>query len=221
MPVVRDGDLRSALSAMVERQYSGQRYMLVPEVDILVTYPGRIDALLIADRICGFEIKSDVDSLRRLPRQAAVYGPVLERATLVVGNRHAAAAEAMVPPWWGVLGVKRSRGELMLASRRRGRLNPAVDTFAVATFIPRDVIVRCLREHGKSGVSKSSISELRYLLSETISKTEMLTLARSSMLARTDWRYRAAKAHLDEDGAVYAAADGSAGSASCLETSAR
>ncbi|MEE6169864.1 MULTISPECIES: hypothetical protein [unclassified Mycolicibacterium] len=103
------GDLRSALSAMVESQYSGQRYMLVPEVDILVTYPGRIDALLIADWICGFEIKSDVDSLRHLPRQIAVYGPVLERATLVVDNRHAAAAEAMVPPWWGALGVKRSR----------------------------------------------------------------------------------------------------------------
>lgn len=223
MPVVRDGDLRSALSAAVARQYRTCRHVLVPEVDILVTYPGRIDALLVADRICGFEIKSDVDSLRRLPRQVDIYGPVLERATLVVGKRHAAAAADIVPPWWAIWGVRHCGDDVILTTQRRGRLNPDVDPFAVATFIPRDVVLRRLRAQGMSGLSKRSVAELRYVLAETNSKTEVLTLARSAMLARQDWKYRAAQAdcgQLQRDYAV-PGGGGSGRSASCVATAAR
>jgi len=39
----------------------------------------RVDALLVADRISGFEIKSDLDSLARLPRQVLAYSAVVER----------------------------------------------------------------------------------------------------------------------------------------------
>lgn len=220
MSVVRDGDLRSALSAVVARQYRARRHLLVPEVDILVTYPGRIDALLVADRICGFEIKSDVDSLRRLPRQVEIYGPVLERATLVVGKRHAAAAAGIVPPWWAIWGIRHCDGDVVLTTQRRGRLNPDVDPFAVATFIPRDVVVHRLRAQGIPGLSRRSVAELRYMLAETNSKTAVLKLARSAMLARLDWKYRATQAYFGQHERDYVVpgGGGSGRSASCVTT---
>lgn len=40
------------------------------------------------NRICGIEIKSDRDSLTRLPRQICVYQEYFDRVILVVGERH-------------------------------------------------------------------------------------------------------------------------------------
>jgi hypothetical protein len=47
-----------------------------------------------------YEIKSERDDLTRLPGQVAVYGQVLDRATLVVAERHCAAALTLIPDWW-------------------------------------------------------------------------------------------------------------------------
>jgi hypothetical protein len=50
----------------------------------------------------GYEIKSDRDTLRRLPAQAAMYSRVLDCATLVVGEKHLEEAKLMVPKWWDI-----------------------------------------------------------------------------------------------------------------------
>jgi hypothetical protein len=68
---------------------------------------GRVDlATVEGDDLCGYEIKSDADSLGRLRppvgNQIAEYGDAFDRVVLVCGPRHRAAVEAMVPPWWGV-----------------------------------------------------------------------------------------------------------------------
>lgn len=222
MPVVRDSDLRVVLSRAIDSQYAKQRHLLVPEVDILVSLPGRIDAILVADRICGFEIKSDVDTLRRLPRQVEIYGPVLERATLVVGDKHVDAATELLPPWWAIWTVRRAVDGLALSVRRRGRLNPNVEPYAVSTFIPRDVLVRHLRGEGFARLSARSVYELRCLLVDNSSKRDVLTLARDTMLSRKDWMHRAKMAraqHVSHHSVPAGGASG--GAASCLVTTSR
>ena len=48
----------------------------------------RIDVAVVNGRFHGYEIKSDRDSLRRLDGQVDLYSKVLDRATIVVGDRH-------------------------------------------------------------------------------------------------------------------------------------
>lgn len=194
IPAVRDLDLRLALATFIGDQYRDQEHVLVPEVDITVSLPGRIDAILVADRIHGFEIKSDVDSLRRLPRQVEIYGPVLERATLIAGERYADAVAEIIPTWWAISTVRQSHGQLRLVTRRRGRLNPDVQSYAVASFIPRDVLVDFLRARGFTRLSALAVDDLRLLLAESVPKSTVLTLARSTMMFRRDWRRRAMSA---------------------------
>lgn len=222
MPLVRDSDMRVVLSAAISSQYGHLEHLLVPEVDIFVSLPGRIDALLVADRICGFELKSDVDSLRRLPRQVEIYCPVLERATLVVGSKHVDAASKIVPPWWAIWTVRRVDNGFALSVLRRGRLNARVEPYAVSTFIPRDVLVPYLRTQGFDRLSRLSVYELRRLLVDNKSKKEVLSLARETMLSRGDWVYRAKQARTQNlvDHSV-PAGGGSGGAASCLVTSAK
>ena len=53
-----------------------------------------------------FEIKSNENTLRRLPGQIEIYSRTLETVTLVVGNKHLEQALKVIPKWWGVVVAK-------------------------------------------------------------------------------------------------------------------
>ena len=149
-----------------------------------------MDALLVADRISGFEIKSDVDSLTRLPRQIEAYGAVVERAVLVVGDRHLAAGRAAVPSWWTIWGARWQGEEVVIREVRRGRLNPNLNPLAVTSFMSRDDLSDALRDRGFTRLSTYSVDELRQLLASNVSARETVRLARSAMLGNQLWRHR-------------------------------
>ena len=87
----------------------------------------RVDVAVVNGSIHGYEIKSDKDSLRRLATQVAVYGRVLDRASLVVGTKNLDDAVSAIPTWWGVQLAERRRGEVVLKRLRPGHQNPARD----------------------------------------------------------------------------------------------
>lgn len=61
------------------------------------------DVMLVSDCLTGFEIKSDRDSYRRLPRQVEYYQQYFDYNYLVVGERHGASAGAKIPITGGLL----------------------------------------------------------------------------------------------------------------------
>lgn len=65
----------------------------------------RADVVVIGAHMSGFEIKTERDTLKRLPRQAAAYARLFDRCTVVVAERHMAAAMEMLPEWWGVIAI--------------------------------------------------------------------------------------------------------------------
>ena len=185
---MRDRDMRTALASTIAASLRDSDHVLVPEVEIRWSIPARIDALLVNDRISGFEIKSDVDSLARLPRQAEAYGAVVERAHLVVGPRHQVAATALVPDWWSIWTAAWNGSDVSIRQVRRGRLNPGVNPLAVTSFLSRADLTTALRQVGERQLSSKSVDTLRALLLGRVGPRGTLALARSSMLARVDWR---------------------------------
>lgn len=187
---VREPDVRAALVRALRRELGQRPHVLVPEVEVRWSIPARLDALLVSNRIWGFEIKSDADSLVRLPRQAEAYGAVVERAVLVVGERHLPAAVALVPDWWNIWSAGWDGASVRLRKVRGGRLNPAVDPLAVTSFMTRQDVTTALRGRGRSGLSGCSVDQLRQALATEAGAKETVRLARASMLARLDWRSR-------------------------------
>ena len=57
----------------------------------------RADIAVINGHFTGYEIKSDNDSLRRLPVQIDVYSAVFDRASVIVGEKHACAVKSLIP----------------------------------------------------------------------------------------------------------------------------
>jgi hypothetical protein len=96
--------IRTALKTKILK-----RYLKDPDAVI-------IDELGINNGNSRIEIKSDSDSLARLPDQIRSFCSVLDRITLVVGYKLAGAALKMVPGWWGVkLAEQKPTGNVHLA----------------------------------------------------------------------------------------------------------
>ena len=94
------GVIRDALRTRLLGQYGpGSGAVMVGELG-LCQGRARIDLAVVGAELHGYEIKSPADSLRRLGDQAALYGRVFDRLTLVCGRRHVVPALEMLPSWW-------------------------------------------------------------------------------------------------------------------------
>ena len=106
----------------------------------------RLDIAVVNGLLHGYEIKSDRDSLRRLGKQVDVYGRVLDRATLVVGDRFLKVASGLVPPWWGLLHVHAEGEKLEFRVVRPEEKNPRRDPRALVELLWSDHAMRLLEQ---------------------------------------------------------------------------
>ena len=79
----------------------------------------RIDVAVVNGIMHGFEIKSDLDNLDRLPRQMEYYNKAFERMTIVVSRKYLSDVKEMVPVWWGIKTI--SVDQTRLINIRKGR----------------------------------------------------------------------------------------------------
>ncbi len=122
-----DAEIRPALHALLLAEFAAVPDTVVIEELGVCRGQVRIDVAVVNGVLHGYEIKSDRDSLRRLDTQIDYYGRVLDRATLVAGERHLKHVRDALPPWWGVICVDATAGGLTFKRVRQGRKNPNRD----------------------------------------------------------------------------------------------
>lgn len=145
--VVRDRDVRQALHRKVLKEHHGDADTLVLDELGLRHGTCRVDIAVVNGYLHGYEIKSDSDTLERLPSQVATYGLVLDRATLVVGERHLDKARPFVPAWWGIKVVTAGpRGGISFETAQPFAQNPTIDPLALAELLWRPEVVEILQE---------------------------------------------------------------------------
>ena len=145
---MHDLEIRSILRNDLQRKYGGN-----PDTEVIdeLTIGGgrsRIDLALVNGVLHGFELKSDFDTLRRLPEQVQVYGTVCDRVTLVVGERHAGQAVQLVPDWWGILVVRSGRKRAIFRALKLPQINPSLDPLAIARLLRRSEAATVVSELG-------------------------------------------------------------------------
>lgn len=190
MEPITDGDVRSALLRKVIAEHVANPNTLVVEEMGLARGACRVDVCVINGHLHGYEIKSDVDTLRRLPLQQQFYSDVLDKATVVVGQRHLEHALQVLPEWWGVRTVSRGvRNAVRMELLRPARLNPSVNKMAVATLLWRDEISALIsaRNPDKTAL-RGDRAALCERLGEVYSLAEIRTLVREQLKRRTTWR---------------------------------
>lgn len=78
--------VRGALRAHLLTNLAGAKG-IVDELWVPVSHE-RADVAVIGRGMDGFEIKTERDTLKRLPRQMVAYGRLFDRCTAVVAERH-------------------------------------------------------------------------------------------------------------------------------------
>ena len=150
----------------------------------------RIDIAVISNMLHGYEIKSNVDSLKRLADQLNVYNESLDRVTLLVGEKHFNAVIDLIPNWWGVmLGIYANSNKVRIVEVRGAQDNPVLNILAYVEMLWRSEALELLEKYQVAdGVrSKPNASLFERLISE-VSQSDIRSGVVGAIKSRTNWR---------------------------------
>jgi hypothetical protein len=170
------------LMAQIRRESPVAR--LIPEMGVCQGVV-RIDLAAIGNQLDGYEIKGERDDLSRLAGQAAVYGQVFDRLTLVASGRHLEDAAELLPEWWGLSLVDADKCAIQTV--RLAAANPTRDPHAIVRLLWREETVAALEPHlGRR--PRTPRAGLWRQLVELTPPDELRDLVCRSLRERTDWR---------------------------------
>lgn len=137
-----------------------------------------------------YEIKSDKDTLLRLPAQIKAYNAVFDRVTVVVGLSHIFDAIDLIPDWWGITVAKHDPTDLVVFSHiREAQSNEARDGVSIARLLWRVEALSILEEMNEAEGywSKPRIDIYRKLAS-VLEVSELADKVRRAICLRDSWR---------------------------------
>lgn len=186
---INDPVIRLHLKKYLKKMHSGKKVRLIEELGIH-NGDGRVDIATINGIMHGYEIKSDNDTLLRLPKQAEIFNSVFDKITLVVGKKHLFNSIKIIPDWWGIMLVKTNKeGKAVFIQIREASNNMNLDSMSLARLLWKGEALRILEKKGdaKGYYSKPKNSIYCKLLSSIDQKT-LKKQVLDTIYFRTDWR---------------------------------
>lgn len=185
-----DLKIRKTLIQYVGQQYNDHPAKIIEEFSIC-DGAARVDLAAVNGVMHGFEIKSDLDSLNRLPHQMELYGSVFDKVTLVVGVTHLYHAFNIIPDWWGVIVARESEdGTISLNEIRKPEKNNNVKVHSVVRLLWKEEAVGVLNNigitHGYKSKSREQIC--RKIIEELDLETVSLKVRESILFNRDGWK---------------------------------
>ena len=150
----------------------------------------RVDIAVINGALHGYEIKSDRDTLLRLPEQMDIYNFVFDQVTLVVGKKHLYDAINLIPDWWGLMIAKTDLdGSVIFNCIRESGNNTKQDSISIARLLWRDEALEILEKAGKAdGLRSKPRSFIYEKLSDVFDQETLEEKVREVLFFRQDWR---------------------------------
>lgn len=186
---MRDLEIRCALHQELKSLHMNEADTLVVDELGLCQGISRVDVAVINGSITGYEIKSEQDTLSRLPTQAEVYGKVLDRLIIVSGGRHVESVANIVPEWCGIQLAIAEGAAVRLENVRDANENPNVDPYALVQLLWRDEALLTLKDIGlEKGMLSKPRQSLWKALVQNLSVSDLKAHVRKRLKARVNWR---------------------------------
>jgi hypothetical protein len=188
-PWTTDADVRRALRAKLREEHSEPGTRIIEELGLGEGIV-RIDVAVVNGQLLGYEIKSDRDTLDRLPDQAALYNAVFDEVVLVTGKRHRAAASRVVPRWWGVVVAEvSSAGDVLLTPKRKPRPNRNVDPGVLVRLLWREEALQLLEQRDAArGFRSKPRADIYAKVLELLPPNDLRERVREILKLREGWR---------------------------------
>lgn len=187
---MNEAGVKAGLLRFLSQSYSNSRALRVVEELPLNQGRTRADLVIVGPRLLGFEIKSPLDDLSRLPRQLEDYRPVFDEVTLVIGLKHLTGVLGLIPDWCGVLLVSRMGGEATIEPFRDPQRNLHRDRLQLAQLLWREEALQACQRHGFDwGVRSKPRRDIWRRLAERLPVEQLAFEVREALRKRgRDWR---------------------------------
>lgn len=186
---MRDRDVRESVWRWLEVAHKGDPDTLMLNELGILNGATRIDIAVINGQIEGYELKSDRDTLERLPAQRDIYNKVIDRISLVVAENHRQAAEEIIPEWWGLAVASSCAGVVEVTRERLPEMNPELDAATLASLLWRDEALAVLERYGAARGVKSKPREALYeRLAIALDLHIVRAEVRTALKVRAGWR---------------------------------
>jgi hypothetical protein len=177
------------LLAELKKTYAGDADTLIVEELGLCTGNSRVDVAVINSALIGYEIKSDQDTLIRLPNQIEIYRRILDYVIVVACPEHVERIMQLTPEWFGITAARGCAEAVELQQVRPGRANPSVEPYALVQLLWRDEALQLLKESGLDrGVRSKPRADIWQRLAQARPVAELGRLVRNQLRSRIDWR---------------------------------
>jgi len=192
---MREIDIRKSLNNKVLSLFPEESEAIVVNEFGICQGEARIDLAVINGHIHGFEIKSENDTLDRLPSQQAVYNKVFDTLTIVTGDKYIEKVTNDIPLWWGIMRAHQKGNHVALDTVRECKDNPQIDSYSLVQLLWQNEAIAILEKYQLAKGLKNkprryvwaaladnfSIRELSQLVRETLKK-------RDSLRKRDNWK---------------------------------
>ena len=187
---MNDPQIREVFHRQVLRNFHNSSTTLV--VDELGLEHGkcRADIAVINGQLMGYEIKSDVDSLKRLVFQIETYNTVFDLSSLVLTERHLSEVMRIIPDWWGVILAKENNKKFIYFEHLRYPIqNTITKDYSVVQLLWRDEAQQVLMKLGIRGAQlRKSRAYLYKDIIELLEPPVLRDTVREYLKKRTGWR---------------------------------
>ncbi|MHB9937883.1 hypothetical protein CF098_07620 [Clostridium sporogenes] len=161
---------------------------VIDEMDVCLGR-SRVDIAVINGALHGFEIKSEQDTLERLPSQIESYNKIFDTLTIVACEKHIEKIFNIVPKWWGIYSVFENNGNLKLKKRRKVKINNNVDSLSLAELLWKDELLQLLSSNGIiKGTKSKTRKALCSIVVENIDNGSIKKFVKEKLKSRESWR---------------------------------
>jgi len=189
MDKLKDSDIREVLLSELENVYKGHfDTKIINELGILYG-KSRVDVAVVNGIRHGYEIKSESDTLTRLPRQMVYYNEVFNKMTIVVAKAYLQQVRKMVPQWWGITVVYNKKGIPVMKQLRKSKVNKNLNPLSIGKLLWKEEALNILKEKGlqRGFLSKPKNTIINHL-SQVLSLDELQDIVNLHLKERVNWR---------------------------------
>lgn len=176
---MRDKDVRPAVREYIRRTHDDA--VVFEEMPLCRT--ARADLAAVNGAMWGYEIKSERDTLARLPLQIPFYDSIFDYSTVVCARCHVENTKQAVPSHWGVVVVEARDDGISLKQVRKPRRNLQTSVEAVIRLLWKTEVVKVLRDLQCKANINESVADLWHRL-EWFARPAVIAAALACLKAR-------------------------------------
>lgn len=150
----------------------------------------RADIAVVNGKLIGYEIKSQNDTLTRLPNQITAYNEVFDNIYIITASNHLAKVRDAISPWWGIYIINGTDDiTCSFTLHRPAKPNKFRNCLGLAQLLWKNEVLEILNERMKFNLRHTvSKEELYDILSGTCASANLSKLIINYLKTREGWR---------------------------------